>query len=72
MSSQDSLLPKLTDGGFDDDISEEGVCKKREALKDAIQYRKAQFLPAKKGKWSTGEIDRKTDEEVEKLYNLHI
>ena len=69
MSSLDSLLPKLTDEGFDD-ISEEGgdaQCKKRETLKDAIQYGKAHLLPGKKGKWSTAEIDRKTDEEVEKV-----
>ena len=30
------------------------------------------FLPGNKGKWSTAEIDRKTDEEVEKLYNIYI
>ena len=66
MSSLDSLLPNLTDEVFEDDIPEEGVCKKCETLKDTIQYGKVPFLPGKKGKWSTGEIDRKTDEEIEK------
>ena len=54
--------------GFDDvDTPEEGVCKKRKTLKDAIQYGKVHFLPGEKGKWSTENIDRKTDEEVEKI-----
>ena len=58
--------------GFDDNIPEEEVCKKHETLKDAIQYGKAQFLPGKKGKWSTGEIDRNTDEDIKKLYNIYM
>ena len=75
MSSVDRLLSNI-DEGFDDvvDTPEEGVAqlKKRETLKDAIQHGKVHFLPGKKGKWSTAEIDRKTDEEVEKLYNIHM
>ena len=51
-SSLDSLLSTLTDEGFDDvvDTPEEGVAqrKKRETLKDAIQYGKAHFLPGEK------------------------
>ena len=30
------------------------------------------FLPGKKGKWSTENIDQKTNEEVEKLYNIYM
>ena len=30
------------------------------------------MLPGKKRKWSTENIDRKADEEVEKLYNIYI
>ena len=76
MSSLDNLLSNI-DEGFDDvvDTPEEGVAqrKKRETLKDAIQYGKAHLLPGKKGKWSSAEeIDKKTDEEVEKLYNLYM
>ena len=75
MSSLDSLLSTLPEG-FDDvvDIPEEGAVqrKKCETLKDAIQHGKAHFLPGKKGKWSSETIDRKTDEEVEKLYNMYI
>ena len=37
-SSLDSLLPNLTDEVFGNDIPEEEVYKKRETLKDAIQY----------------------------------
>ena len=49
MSLLDSLLPKLTAEGFEDDIlEEEGVCKNRKTL-DAIQYGKTQLLPGKKG-----------------------
>ena len=76
MTSLDSFLPLLTDEEFDDvvDTPEEGVAqrKKREILKDAIQYGKTHFLPRKKEKWSTKNIDRKTDEEVEKLYNIYM
>ena len=75
MTSLDNLLSNI-DEGFDDvvDTPEEGVVqrKKRETLKDAIQYGKAHLLPGKKGKWSSAEIDKKTDEEVEKLYNIYI
>ena len=75
MSSLDSLLPKLTDEGFDDDIPEEegdAQRKKRETLKDAIQYGKVQLVTWEKRKWSSAEIDRKINEEVEKLYNIYI
>ena len=76
MTSLVSLLPKLSDKGFDDDILEEGGEDaqhiKRETLKDAIQYRKSHLLPGKKWKWSTENIDRKTDEEVKKLYNIYM
>ena len=61
MSSLDSLLPKLTDEGFTMTYlrrKEDAQRKKRETLKDAIQYGKAHLLPGKKGKWST-EIDKK-------------
>ena len=72
MSSLDSLL-KITDEGCNNDIPEkEGVCRKCETLKDTIQYRKTHLLPGKKGEWSTENIDRKTDEEVEKLYNMYV
>ena len=56
------------------DTPEEGVAqrKKKETLKDAIQYGKAHLLRGKKGKWSSAEIDRKTDEEVKKLYNIYM
>ena len=30
------------------------------------------FLNGKKGKWSTENIDRKTNEKIEKLYNIYI
>ena len=47
--------------------------KKRETLKDALQYGKAHLLLGKKGKWSTENIDRKTDEECRKrLYNMYM
>ena len=72
MSSLDNLLVNLTDERFDDNIPEEGVCKKLETLKDAIQYRKVHFLPGKKGKLSNVEIERKTDQDVEKLYNMYM
>ena len=48
MTSLDNLLSNI-DEGFDDvvDTPEEGVAqrKKRETLKDAIQYGKAHLLP---------------------------
>ena len=50
MSSLDSVLPNLTDEGFDNDIPEERVakCKKRKTLKDATQNEKVHFLQGKK------------------------
>ena len=74
MGSLDSLLSTLTDEGDVVDAPEEGVPQrtKCETLKDAIQYGKTHLLPGKKGKWSIVEIDRKTDEEVEKLYNIYM
>ena len=75
MTSLDNLLSTL-DEGFEDvvDTPKEGVeqRKKRETLKDVIEHGKAKFLPGKKGKWSSAEIDKKTDEEVEKLYNIYM
>ena len=77
MSSLDNLLSTLTDDeGFDDvvDTPKEGVeqRKKREALKDVIDHGKAHFLPGKKGEWSTENINKKNDEEVDKLYNIYM
>ena len=59
---------------LDNLLDEEGVeqLKKRENLKDVIEHGKAKFLPGKKGGWSSAEIDKKTDEEVEKLYNIYM
>ena len=75
MSSLDNLLSNI-DEDFDDvvDTPEEGVAqrKKRETLKDAIKYGKVHLLPGKKGKWSAENIDKKTDEEIEKLYNMYM
>ena len=69
MSLLDSLLSTLTDEDNVVDTSEEGVAqtKKHKILKDSIQNGRAHFLPGKKGKWSTKNIDQKTDEEVEKF-----
>ena len=74
MSSLDSLLSTLPDEGFDDVTPEEGVVQreKRETLKNAMHHGKAHLLPGKKGKWSSAEIDKKTNEEVEKLYDLYM
>ena len=76
MSLLDSLLHKLTDEEFQDDIPKEGgedaQRKKRDTLKDTIQYGKSHLLPGKKGKWSTAEIDRKTNEKVENLHNIYM
>ena len=72
MSWLDSLF---SDEGFDHvDTPEEGISqhKKRDTLKDAIQNWKSHFLPVKKEKWSIANIDRKTDLEVEKLYNIYM
>ena len=33
---------------------------------------KVHLLPEKKRKWSTENIDRKTNEEVENLYNIYM
>ena len=75
MTSLDNLLSNI-DKGFDDivDTPKEGVVqrKKSKTLKDAIQYGKAHLLPGKKGKWSSAKIDKKTDEEIEMLYNLYM
>ena len=56
------------------DTPEEGVAqrKKRKTLKDAIQYGKAHLLPGKRVNGVAKTIDRKTDEEVEKLYNIYM
>ena len=67
MTSLDNLLTTL------DDTPKEGVEHQRETIKDVIEHGKAaKFLPGKKGKWSSDEIDKKTDEEVEKLYNIYM
>ena len=70
MTSLDNLLSTLTDDE-DDAVDQEGVAQ-RETLKDVINHGKTHFLPGKKGKWSTAEIDKKTDEEVENLYNIYM
>ena len=49
MSSPDSLLPKLTNEGFDNDIlAEEGVCKKFKALKKQSSMEKCTFYLGKR------------------------
>ena len=66
MTSLDNLLTTL------DDTPKEGVEQQRETIKDVIEHGKTKLLPGKKGKWSSDEIDKKTDEEVEKLYNIYM
>ena len=75
MTSLDNLLSTL-DERFEDvvDTPKEGVKQRkiRETIKDVIEHGKAKFLPGKKGKWSSAEIDKKTDEEVKTLYNIYM
>ena len=68
MTSLDNLLSTL------DVVNtpKEEVEQQRETIKDVIEHGKDKFLPGKKGKWSSDEIDKKTDEEVEKLYNIYM
>ena len=73
MSLLDSLLPNLTDDeGFDTPEERVAQLKKRDTLKDAIHYGKAHLLFGEKGKWSTENLDRRTNEEVGKLYNIYM
>ena len=74
MTSLDNLLSIFTDKDDVADTPAEGAVQRKniQTLKDAIHHEKAHFLPGKKGKWSSTEIDKKTNEEVEKLYNIYI
>ena len=63
MTSLDNLLSNLDVV----DTPKEEVEQQRETIKDVIEHGKTKLLPGKKGKWSSDEIDKKTDEEVEKI-----